>query len=136
MVKNDEKKIQRLFRGFFSKLNRNRVVQEHRRRNSLQSCSIIASNCIGGILAHDLGLRFDSPTVNLWFEAEGFVSFVEKLLQNIRCPLSEVYMDESCGYPVGQLGDVKIFSSIIRRWKRLRISGRFDASGLILTTCV
>jgi uncharacterized protein (DUF1919 family) len=50
-----------------------------RQRLKKDEFSIISSNCIGGILTHDLGKRFNSPTVNLYFNAEDFIKFCEKL---------------------------------------------------------
>ena len=41
--------------------------------------SIISMNCTGGILYHDLGLQFRSPTVNLFMRAEDFIKFCENL---------------------------------------------------------
>ena len=38
--------------------------------------SFLCPNCIGGILFHDLGLRFQSPTVNLMITQKDFVKFV------------------------------------------------------------
>lgn len=31
------------------------------------------------MLTRDLGLRLDLSTVNCWFEAEGFIKYIEKL---------------------------------------------------------
>lgn len=118
-------KVVSKLRGGVSKLFRKWVVKTHRRKNTVKSCTIISSNCIGGILAHDLGLRFDSPTVNLWFEAEDFVKFLENLCEYIHCPLHDVVVDEKCGYPIGYLQDVKIYfqhyktvEEAIERWSK------------------
>lgn len=52
------------------------------RRNKMQrelknkEVSFLCPNCIGGILFHDLGLRFLSPTVNLMLTQTDFVKFV------------------------------------------------------------
>lgn len=52
------------------------------RRNKMQrelknkEVSFLCPNCIGGILFHDLGLRFLSPTVNLMMTQTDFVKFV------------------------------------------------------------
>lgn len=32
-----------------------------------EKCSIICNNCTGGVILHDLGLRFDTPTINTFF---------------------------------------------------------------------
>lgn len=41
--------------------------------------SFLCPNCIGGILFHDLGLQFRSPTVNLMMTQPDFVKFVLNL---------------------------------------------------------
>lgn len=52
------------------------------RRKQMQSrlknreFSFLVPNCLGGILLHDLGLRFLSPTVNLMMNQKDFLSFV------------------------------------------------------------
>ena len=39
--------------------------------------SILSLDCVGGVMAHDLRLRFNSPTVNLFFESCGdFIDYV------------------------------------------------------------
>ena len=38
--------------------------------------SLLTPNCMGGILLHDLGLRFLSPTVNLMMRQNEFLQFV------------------------------------------------------------
>ena len=73
--------------------------------------SIISSNCVGGVISHELGIRFNSPTVNLWIKPSDFV----KLAMNTRhyfegsnlCEEKEV-TDEK-GYPVATLDDITIF---------------------------
>lgn len=37
-----------------------------KRKVKNQNVTIIASNCIGGMVYHDLGLKFNSPFINLW----------------------------------------------------------------------
>lgn len=64
--------------SLFRKYCRNPI---ERARLSNRDFSIISQNCIGGIMSHDLGQRFNSPTVNLYFSSEDFVIFLE----NLRC---------------------------------------------------
>ena len=104
-----ENRFVRILRGCSSKIFRGHVVKTFSQRNKIKQCSIISSNCIGGILSHDLGLRFDSPTINLWFDAHGFIQFLENLEDYLHCPLSNVSMDRDKGYPVGYLdNNIKI----------------------------
>ena len=44
------------------------------KRCNTEKCCIICNNCTGGMILHDLGLRFDSPTINtLFFSADDFL---------------------------------------------------------------
>lgn len=69
-----------------------------------QDFSIISSNCIGGIIYHQLGLRFLSPTINLWFKPSDFLTLLIHLRLYMQCELVE---DRSANeqYPVGILRD-------------------------------
>ncbi len=40
--------------------------------------SVISNNCLGGMVLHDRGLRFNSPTVNLWIPAHDYVRMLQK----------------------------------------------------------
>ncbi|MDR3314123.1 MAG: DUF1919 domain-containing protein [Oscillospiraceae bacterium] len=48
-----------------------------RRRPHDPAPSILCNNCIGGLLCHDLGLEFRSPTVNLWMYPDDFCRFAQ-----------------------------------------------------------
>ena len=47
-----------------------KISQKNRERLNRDDVTIISTNCTGGILYHDLGLEFKSPTVNLFFRAQ------------------------------------------------------------------
>lgn len=51
----------------------------YRQRYTNHDVSIISMNCTGGILYHDLGQQFLSPTVNLYMKAEHFIKFCERM---------------------------------------------------------
>lgn len=79
-----------------------------RRRLQNKNFSLIASNCNGGCILHDLGIRFNSPFINLWIEPQDFI----KLLQNLPFYLSQElhFLDkEDNSSPIGLLNDVKIY---------------------------
>lgn len=61
----------------------------------------------GGVILHELGLRFDTPTVNLWFESEDYIKFLENMSDYLQYELVEIQTDYS--YPVGLLKDIKIY---------------------------
>ncbi len=69
--------------------------------------SIISSNCNAGIIYHDMGLRFFSPTINLSFEMNDFV----RMLQNLRWYMEQPVTpceDNRFDFPVGKIGDIEI----------------------------
>ena len=70
--------------------------------------SIIAKDCTGAMLLHELGMRFDTPTVNLFFTAGDYVRFCADLRSYMQMELIEDL--SACEkYPVGLLGDVRIY---------------------------
>lgn len=64
-----------------------------------------------GVVSHELGLRFNSPTVNLWFKPSEFIEFLRRLDYYLYdCKLQmDVQGSEEYGYPVGRLDDISIF---------------------------
>ncbi len=83
----------------FRKLIRNKL---ERARLHNKSFSIIANNCVGGVIYSDLGCRFNSPTVNLFITPIDFV----KVLENIHWYLEQEPEEISSNlpYPVARLG--------------------------------
>ena len=69
--------------------------------------SIIASNCIGTFIYYDMKLQFRSPTINLSFDMNDYVRFLENLHWYLNQPLLP-YEDARFDYPCGMLGDVEI----------------------------
>ncbi len=61
-----------------SEMNPFAIIRRKRMRNELKNKNVtfLCPNCIGGILFHDLGLKFLSPTVNLMMLQNEFVEFV------------------------------------------------------------
>ena len=84
-----------------------------RRRKNLRkelkntTATFLCPNCIGGILFHDLGLQFRSPTVNLMMLQTDFAKFVLALDKYLDMDLIPYHSEEhSC--PCGKLGDLTI----------------------------
>lgn len=50
------------------------VAPGKRRRLHAAPFSLLCNNCTGGMILHDLGLPFNSPTVNLFFTVWTFLS--------------------------------------------------------------
>lgn len=73
-----------------------------------EDLTIVASNCNGGVLLHDIKHRFNSPFVNLWIKPSDYIKMLQKLEYYLGCNL-EFITDDSVKYPVGRLDDVTIF---------------------------
>ncbi len=84
-----------------------RNIREKKFLNSLRlqnkniNPTIVANNCIAGIIYHNLGLKFASPTINLFFK-EDFVKFAKDFEYYSKCDIVETKIG-GVEYPVGRL---------------------------------
>ena len=81
----------------------NRLIQANKRRLKNKNFSVIAKDCAGTLILHELGIRFETPTINLWFNAGDFVKFCADLKYYIDQELTE-YFEDGINYPIGTLG--------------------------------
>ncbi|MBE7015920.1 MAG: DUF1919 domain-containing protein [Ruminococcaceae bacterium] len=100
--------------------------------------TIIASTCIGGMISHNLGLKFMSPTVNIWMTPEDLAKFVCDLDRYLA--LSPVFQ-KNTGYdfPVGKLDDVTVYfqhyhsdEEALEKWEERKL--RIDRDNLYIIT--
>ena len=93
--------------------NRKKIMKHAAQRLRDKNITILSMNCAGRILYHDLGLRFLSPTINLYMQAEDFIRFCSRLpyylsLDHLRPCVDPAILDGRT-YPVAWLGDIKLF---------------------------
>ncbi len=111
-----------------------------RRRARLRNTgfSILAANCIGGIMYHDLGLEFLTPTVNLTIPLEDLI----KLAGNLRWYMEQSFVEipEPGPCPAGMLGDVRVnfvhyasFREGVQKWEERKRKSNWDKMILIAT---
>lgn len=79
-----------------------------RKRLKNTDFSLIASNCNGAFISHDLGLKFRSPFVNLWMKPKDFITLLSDLKHYMEIPL-KFTLEEGIDYPIGILDDVKVY---------------------------
>lgn len=77
-------------------------LEEFKASNKNKDFSLISRDCLGGFLYHQLGLKFSSPTINLFFSPLDFNYFCLHLKRYLKTELIE-YKDEEADYPVGIL---------------------------------
>ena len=105
----------------------------NRARLKNKDISLICSNCIGGIIYHSLGLRFNSPFINLYMTGEDYI----KALENWQDFLGTEIVEDTTEikpYPigVGYLG-IKVhflhyamFDEAIEKWNRRKVRVKAD----------
>lgn len=97
--------------------------------------TLIASNCNGCFICHDLNVRFNSPFVNLYLDARDFIKYLKNMEHYNNCELSFINK-ENIDYPVGMLDDIKLYfvhyeseeqarSKWIERSKRINLENLF-----------
>lgn len=87
------------------------INKRNRRRLENATFSLLCNNCNGGILSHDLGLQFRSPTINLFFYDDHFLRFCENLDYYLKQELTVCDNPQhkpEKEYPVCNLGDLEL----------------------------
>ena len=76
-----------------------------RRRKKLKNnnITILSNNCLAGILYHDFQMKFNSPTINLFFETENdYIEFLSDLdFYSTTEPVEK--KDKEVNWPVGEI---------------------------------
>ena len=86
---------------------RRAILNKFERNNLVNSkFTILSQNCIGSVMYHDLGVRFSSPTINVRFDPNEFVIFLEDIEHFLKEEL--VFVKSDCSYPVAKLCGVTI----------------------------
>ena len=107
------KKLSRKIKNACWQRNRKKVNTAMRDRLHTDDVTIISANCNGGIVSHDLGLQFRSPTVNLFIPAEDFIKFCENLPHYLSIDTMvecvDPAMTKGASYLVAYLGDILLY---------------------------
>lgn len=96
-------RMNRVLRHWANKAQRKRLIN--------RDFTLLCNNCNGGVISHDLGLQFRSPTVNLFFYEDHFFKFCEKFDYYISQPLTlceKPMLKPDIEYPVCNLGDLEL----------------------------
>lgn len=115
-----------------------RIDNNNRKRLISKSRTIISNNCVGGYLYHNLGLKFESPTINLFIEPEDYLKMVLDIDKYFD---PEAEITEVLGvkeYPVGRIYDCNVyfmhyksFDEAVRKWRER--CGRINKNSLYFT---
>lgn len=73
-----------------------------------EELSLLSCNCIGGIILHDLGLRFNSPFINFWLSTRDFIKYLSDINYYNKLKI-EFVRDDTRPHSVGQLDSKRIY---------------------------
>ena len=112
--------------------------------------TLIARDCVGGVLYHQFKLKFQSPTINLFFEPEDFNVFCLNLKEYLEGKIIEM-TDTGLDYPVGVIlpkknaqvhKPVKVhfmhyssFKEALKAWNRRKRRINWDNIYVLSTMC-
>ena len=111
---------------FWSKYNPLARIRRSRMRSSLKNnnISFLCPNCIGGILFHDLGLEFRSPTINLMIYMNQFARFMLNFEHYANSSFKE-YKANGFACPCALLDDIEVhfthyksFEEGVQKWNQ------------------
>ncbi len=91
--------INQFFRSFINSKNRKRLKNKN--------FTLISSNCNGCLILHDLGIKYNSPFVNLFIRADDYIRLLQNFDEYMSLNLNFIQNTEGT-YPVALLGDVLI----------------------------
>ena len=100
-IKTIYRKIRFMLRDFFINKNKWSNLKADR-------LVIVASDCTGGMLYHDLKKEFMSPTINLFFSATDYIKFLKNPYFYFNMEMEEIKQNEY-EYPIAKLGDITLY---------------------------
>ena len=105
--------------NMIAKYERELYLARRKRKLKNKSPTVISSNCNGGFILHDLGLRFNTPTINLYFEPVDYLKFISGLDGYLSAELTETMSEKP--FPVGMLDDVKVYFMHYKTFEEAKI---------------
>lgn len=124
----------------FNRFQRNHLKKRLRKQAIDTNISIISQNCIGGVMYHELGLKFCSPTINIYIEAEDFIKFCENMQHYLSIEAKSLRFVKERSYPVGYLDDIKIYfvhytseEEAIKKWEERRKRINYKKICIVMT---
>lgn len=103
------------------KIRKYYIKATHKKRNKKiknKDFTIISNNCWGGTVYQSYGLKYNTPTVGLYFIADDYIKFIYNIKEYLSYDLQFIKFSESkkakltgekLNYPVGKLKDIEIY---------------------------
>ena len=88
----------------FSRPKLNSIIEQ---KLAGKNFTIFSNNCLGGVFYHDAGRQFTSPTINLAFDGEDFIKFLEAPEKYYKKNFS-FFTWEGHNYPLAKVEDIEV----------------------------
>ena len=114
-------------------------IEAKRKKLKNKTPSIIANNCNGGIISHDLGLKFYSPLVNAGMYPEYYLKFLSNIEYYFSQPLERIDDDKDgwftakCADINILLGHTKTYEESLENWEKRKV--RFNKDNMFVVFC-
>lgn len=95
-------------REIFSKEKRQLLNKKIHAQLEGVSFSIFCNNCLAGVFYHDAGLEFTTPTVNLAFDGEDFIRFLERPKYYLNHEMKFISVEGIHNYPIAHIDDIEV----------------------------
>ena len=100
-------KIRNLIFYLLGEIKRRSLSSKWIKRNKNKNFSIICNSCVGGVIYHDLGLEFLSPTINMYLNPLDLIRFASNL--KYYCSLDLQFIETDEPHPVAMLDDITLY---------------------------
>lgn len=112
----------------------------NRRKLKNKEFTLVCSNCTGGFLYHWLGLKFNSPFINLYMSPADFLTALENFDEFLHTPFKED-IESNHPYPVGigikntrvHFVHYNTFSEAIEKWEERKKRINLENMAIMLT---
>lgn len=106
--------------NLINRFKRRQYIKQYKNKLINRNFTIISSNCNGGFIMNDLGVKFNTPTVNLFLKPKDFNKFLLNFDKYINMDLEEEKV-EDLKYPIGKLGDIKIYFQHYKSFEEAKV---------------
>lgn len=128
-----KRKIYDIIFNFFRKIRNKKKIKNLKNRD----VTILSSDCLGGVIYHDLNLKFMSPTINLYMVPKDFIKFCKNLDFYLNKKIVEI---KNRNHIVGKLEDIELhflhyssFDEACKKWYERAKRINFNNICIILT---
>lgn len=126
------KRIKNFVRKITIKL---RHKKYHKIRVKNEDVTILSNCCIGGTMYNDLGLKFLSPTVNLFFGHHGFIDFINHLDEYRDAELHDL-IDEYASLPYPKIIFTDLPSDSKKSLLHMSVYDKYDQNKKSVTSFI